>query len=260
MIKYCVSPVFLQTMHYLYIVTKKDMAARYKEKTNEELKALVDESNTFGDLMKKLGYNTNRGGTVTLLRRYLKENNIDFSKFSKRNIHNFSHPKKKLEDVLVEDSDYTNLNSLKKRLLNEGLIEYKCEECGISEWKGKHLVLQLDHINGNNRDNRLENLRLLCPNCHSQTDTFSRKKTRLKKKKVCENYRKKLIGNGEHEMCQRCAHKSARKVDRPEKEELVNLLKKYGFVSVGKMFGVSDNAVRKWCVSYGLPKSIKFYK
>ena len=236
------------------------MAARYKEKTNEELKALVDESNTFGDLMKKLGYNTNRGGTVTLLRRYLKENNIDFSKFSKRNIHNFSHPKKKLEDILVEDSDYSNLNSLKKRLLNEGLIEYKCEECGISEWKGKHLVLQLDHINGNNRDNRLENLRLLCPNCHSQTDTFSRNKTRLKEKKVCNTCGKEIVGNGKHGMCQSCTYKFARKVDRPEKEELVNLLKKYGFVSVGKMFGVSDNAVRKWCVSYGLPKSIKFYK
>lgn len=233
------------------------MAARYKEKTKEELRELIDESKTFGDLMKKLGYNTNRGGAVTLLRKYLKENDIDFSKFSKINIHNFSHPKKKLEDILVEDSDYTNLNCLKKRLLDGGLIEYKCEECGISEWKGKRIVLQLDHINGNNRDNRLENLRLLCPNCHSQTNTFSRKKTKVKEKKICK---REIDSNRKHEISHLCPHKSIRKVDRPGKEELTNLLKKHGFVSVGKMFGVSDNAVRKWCVSYGLPKSIKFYK
>ena len=54
--------------------------------------------------------------------------------------------------------------------------EYKCNHCGISEWNGKHLSLELEHINGNNRDNRLENIELLCPNCHSQTVTWRRRK------------------------------------------------------------------------------------
>ena len=58
-------------------------------------------------------------------------------------------------------------------LYKSGWKEYKCEICGISEWQGKELSLQLDHINGINNDNRIENLRLLCPNCHSQTETFS---------------------------------------------------------------------------------------
>lgn len=80
-----------------------------------------------------------------------------------------------LDEILVKDSKYTNMSSLKKRVLKSNLIEYKCAICGISEWMNKELILQLDHINGDNRDNRISNLRLLCPNCHSQTETYCRK-------------------------------------------------------------------------------------
>jgi hypothetical protein len=61
---------------------------------------------------------------------------------------------------------------VKRRLINEGLKEDRCEQCGISEWQGKPLSLQLHHVNGDGLDNRLENLELLCANCHSQTDTY----------------------------------------------------------------------------------------
>ena len=61
---------------------------------------------------------------------------------------------------------------LSRRLKKEKIIENKCDECGITEWNGKPIVLHLDHINGKRTDHRLENLRLLCPNCHSQTDTY----------------------------------------------------------------------------------------
>ncbi len=80
------------------------------------------------------------------------------------------------EEILVENSPYKNIPILKKRLLKEGLLEYKCAICGnTGEWLGQPLTLQLDHINGDHFDHRLENLRLLCPNCHSQTETFSGK-------------------------------------------------------------------------------------
>lgn len=62
---------------------------------------------------------------------------------------------------------------LKKRLLMEGIKENRCEECGLSEWLGRPLSMALHHVNGDGRDNRLPNLQLLCPNCHSQTDNFS---------------------------------------------------------------------------------------
>lgn len=81
-----------------------------------------------------------------------------------------------LESILIEKSDYLSTSSLKCRLLYENLLENKCKICDqLPIWNNKKLTLQLDHINGINNDNRLENLRLLCPNCHTQTSTFCRK-------------------------------------------------------------------------------------
>lgn len=78
-----------------------------------------------------------------------------------------------LEEILVEDSTYTNINRLKIRLVNEGHLKYKCNNCkNEGKWLGETLSLQLDHINGEPSDHRIENLRFLCSNCHSQTSTY----------------------------------------------------------------------------------------
>lgn len=87
-----------------------------------------------------------------------------------------------LSELLSEGRD-TKRPHLKMRLLNSGLLEYKCYNCGISEWQDQRLSLELHHIDGNGKNNRLENLQLLCPNCHSQTKTWGGKNRKDKHNK-----------------------------------------------------------------------------
>jgi len=85
--------------------------------------------------------------------------------------HNWSK-KTPLKEIMIKNSQYTNTHNLKRRLIKKGLLKNICAECGINMWKNKPLSLHLDHMNGERTDNRLKNLRLLCPNCHSQTETY----------------------------------------------------------------------------------------
>ena len=107
-----------------------------------------------------LGQASNRGRTFTVRDRYT------------------------LEEILVENSPYSDRRQIKKKLVRAGLLSERCSGCGLSDWMGQPITLQLDHINGVSDDHRLENLRLLCPNCHSQTPTFSGR-NRRKQPEVC---------------------------------------------------------------------------
>lgn len=110
------------------------------------------------------------------------------------------------DEIFVENSTYSN-ELVKQRIVNQNLLEYKCSKCGIDHWQGETIVLDLDHINGNNRDNRISNLRYLCPNCHSQTDTYKGRNKNTGKQKVsdkelltayekCSNIRQTLLELG----------------------------------------------------------------
>lgn len=86
-----------------------------------------------------------------------------------------------LESILNGDFPFYGTHNLKKRLFKSGVKENKCEVCGISEWMGEKIVCELDHIDGDSRNHRLENLRIICPNCHSQTKTYAGRNIKNKK-------------------------------------------------------------------------------
>lgn len=116
-----------------------------------------------------------------------------------------------LKDILVANSTYANSGYLKARLLKAGLLENACYICGQQPiWKKRKLVMVIDHINGKNRDHRIENLRLLCPNCNSQQATFAgrnRKINRIATTNKCRICGKRLTGRRKYNMCFICEHK-----------------------------------------------------
>lgn len=223
----------------------------------ENLIYLVETSNSYSEILRKQGKAIS-GASVKVLKQTLEQYNIECS-FNTKSIVN--KEKKSLEKILVQNSTYQS-NKLKLRLLEEGLKENICEICGCSAvWNNKPLVLQLDHINGDHYDNRLENLRIICPNCHSQTETFSNK--RNKKHNYCIDCGCEISSRSTR--CNSCSakHKNSFKVlpeNRPDKETLFELIKTTSFTSIGKMFNVSDNTIRKWCKNYNLPSTKKDLK
>ena len=169
--------------------------------------------------------------------------------------------------------------SLKKKLIDEGYFVDICSDCGNKgEWNGKPIILELDHINGNHYDNRFENLRILCPNCHSQTPTFrgrgSGNKNKvnntcvdcgcniLKSSKRCQNcskknekgLMKKCVCGKEikkiRQTCIECKYKNSRKTERPTFEILQKEIVDFGYSGTGRKYGVSDKTIKKWIKTY----------
>ena len=144
----------------------------------KELETIVKQSTSLGGILKHFGF-PNKGGNSKTLQKRLKHDNIDFNHIplgrgSNKN-RAFGKRKIPLKNLLCKNSNYSGYK-LKIRLIKENVIKNECSECGLTNvWNKKPISLQIDHINGDAKDHRLENLRLLCPNCHSQTDTFAGK-------------------------------------------------------------------------------------
>jgi len=162
-----------------------------------------------------------------------------------------------LEDVLVAKSRYSR-SQLKKRLYKEGLKPRRCELCSQDEcWRGRRMALILDHINGIADDNRLENLRIVCPNCAATLETHCRRADRVVRDPLaCARCGEEFVPRfaAQRYCSQACGTRhgrgiprpEARKVPRPPYARLLREVNAIGFLATGRRYGVSDNAVRKW--------------
>lgn len=218
----------------------------------EELQRILDKSSTFVEVLSTLGYEKYNGNHRTLKKRLASET-FNMEKFNANYLiwkkmdtkKNSTKSQVPLIEHLVENS-LCDRGSVKRRILEEKLIEYKCKKCGITDtWKNEPISLQLEHINGVNNDNRLENLCFLCPNCHSQTRTFGGRNARIEREKTfCLTCQKETKGYSN--ICVSCSSKNHSKFD-VSKEELQKLVLEIPMTEIGKKFGVSDNAIRHRC-------------
>lgn len=223
----------------------------------EVVEEAVKNSISYRDTLRRLGINLS-GNNGETLKRKIKEYQIDISHFT---FHSASlNTKKDVNDYLVENSTIHTFK-LKERLIRYGLKENKCEICGIDSWMGKPISCQLHHINGINTDNRLENLQMLCPNCHSQTDNYCGQANKKEEEKhYCACCGRELKTKNAR-YCLSCSAKRRGKIEL-SKEDFVETLKRHdgNRVQVSKELGVSETAVRKWCKKFGLPTRSKDLK
>ena len=252
----------------------------FKNSDEEFIKA-VKECESIAGVLRALKLNP-FGASYRGFRIRVKQLGLDTSHFTgaahlRGKTHNWGK-KMPITDFLIENSTSRGSSGLKKRLIKEGYFTYICSECGIDSWNAKPLSLQMDHINGCNTDNRLENLRLLCPNCHSQTPTFCRKihantisnrtkesktghapKIRTKAKelrkikpprpiKFCQTCSKQI--RNEATTCKACMTRPT-KIEWPNCETLIAKLAETSYRALGRELGVSDNAIRKHIRNHG---------
>ena len=173
------------------------MTNKIYDLTDEQFVKLLKESGNMSEVLFKLGYSIkgNSWGFSQIKRRMI-DLNLDSRIFKGKNpiINSFVEKSISPEKLFKENCKH-NRNVLRRHIIKNNLIEYKCAICGITQWNNKTLSLELDHINGINNDNRLENLRFLCPNCHSQTCTYGSRNQQKNESKyeISEELRKLII-------------------------------------------------------------------
>lgn len=151
-------------------------APRKSLTTDDEFRQAVAESLSVAQVLGRIGL-VPAGGNYKTVHARIARLGLDTSHFTGAAWNQGARYKSfgrkaQLHEILVENSPYNFTHGLKKRLLQEKLKSWRCEDCGLAEWKSQPIPLELYHRNGINNDHRLENLQLLCPNCHALTENY----------------------------------------------------------------------------------------
>lgn len=170
------------------------MTNKIYECTDEQFVELIKTSTNISEVLFKLGYSI-KGNSwgFSQVRRRMDDLNLNMSDFKgKSPMIEKSKENNLTAEMLFKENCKHNRNCLRRFIIKNNLLPYRCSVCGALEWNGKTLSLELDHINGINNDNRLENLRFLCPNCHSQTTTYGSRNQQKNESKyeISEDLRK----------------------------------------------------------------------
>ena len=229
------------------------------------LQTYLDESSTLKQvIVEKLGMKMQvpQGMHYKRLKKRIEQDNLDTTKFNqnheaymKKMTGSLSKSKKKCDSECFKENSSHARSGIKRRILANKTIPHECALCKTGpSWNGQELSLELDHINQINNDNRVENLRFLCPNCHSQVTNAHRRNNQKPKYDLCECGVQK---NSKSLRCRKCSAKSigsfVRRFD-PSKEELELVLKQYNYnmCAIGRYYGVKDNSIRKRCRLLGI--------
>ncbi len=209
--------------------------------SKEKLQQLINDSQSLGEVIKKLGL-AHCGSQYSNLRKRVKNDNLDLSNFSNKRFTDKTVMFNIIpNDLVFIENSTTSRSSVKEKILKQNLIAYVCLECGNDgSWNGKKLSLQLDHLNGIRNDNRLNNLRFLCPNCHSQTSTFSGKSKRKSERTIIKK--------------DNPFRKQKTKILWPDVEEMKKLVWSKPSSQLSIELGVSDTSIKKYCIKNSINK------
>jgi hypothetical protein len=217
----------------------------------------VARARSYAEALRLLGMRPT-GANGRTLAKYVRHWGIPTDHFDPRAKRS---PRMALEEILVERSTYSR-GHLKERLYASGLKQRQCELCGQGElWRGRRIALILDHVNGVGDDHRLENLRIVCPNCAAALPTHCGRNKRAAARRECPTCTASFVPRhpGQRYCSRGCVGRGPtgprperRKVERPAVEQLRREVEAEGYCAVARRYGVSDNAVRKWFRAAGV--------